>query len=82
MEINTEAVASRNVVTVGVRGIVAECATPIDATRIAACINACRGVSTHALGVGLRPMSQVTQAVTSALAKIDDARAVLKGLGA
>lgn len=82
MEINTEAVTSRNVVTMGARGIVAECATPLDAIRIAACINACRGVSTYSLGVGIRPMSRVTQAVTSALAKIDDARAVLKGLGA
>ena len=33
MEINTEAVAVRNVVTMGTRGIVAECVTPLDALR-------------------------------------------------
>lgn len=70
MEIDIEARAVRNVVTMGTRGIVAECATPIDAVRIAACINACRGVSTYALSAGVKPMAH--------LARVRDAIAILQ----
>jgi hypothetical protein len=81
MDINTEAVALRNVVTMGARGIVAECATPMDAIRVATCLNACRGTSTYALRVGIKPMSQITRGVETALARLDDARSILKAIG-
>ena len=81
MDIDQIAIADRNTVMMGARGIVAECMTREDAIRIAACINACRGMSNYVLSVGVKSTSQITRAVVTALSKIDDARAVLDGIG-
>lgn len=81
MDIDTEAHADRNVVTMGQRGIVAECSTPIDAIRIAACVNACRGISTYSLVVGFKPMRQIAHDLEIAIERVESAHKILKAIG-